>query len=100
MIHLGQNLCISKGTEFLTEHASVGAGGAAEPEESEYEKKAEDRYDDQDEREVERRRVVGVQLGHDLEREDLLGLEQEVHAPAHDGERAALKKKKKKTLTL
>ena len=41
---------------------------------------------------MERRRVVGVQLGHDLEREDLLGLEQEVHGPAHDGERGDLRK--------
>ena len=51
----------------LTEHASVGARGAAESEEGEEEEEPEDGYDDEDEREVERRRVLVAQLRHDLE---------------------------------
>ena len=77
----------------LTEHASVGAGGAAEPEEGEDEEEPEDGDDDEDEDEVERRRALEARL--DLKVEDLLGLQQEVDTTAHDGERAALKKKEK-----
>ena len=79
----------------LTEHASVGAGGSAEAEEGEDEEEPEDGDDDEDEREVERSRVLVANLGHDLKVEDLLGLQQEVDTTAHDGERAALKKKEK-----
>ena len=77
----------------LTEHASVGAGGPAEPEEGEDEEEAEDGDDDEDEDEVERRRALEARL--DLKVEDLLGLQQEVDTTANDGEGAALKKKEK-----
>ena len=51
---------------FLTEHASVCAGGAAASEEGEYEEEAEDGDDDENEREVHCRRVPAIEVGHDL----------------------------------
>jgi len=71
------------------EHASVCAGGAAASEEGEYEEEAEDGDDDEDEREVHCRRVSTVEVGHDLEVEDLLRLQQEVNATANDGQRGS-----------
>ena len=63
-------------------------------EECEDEKKDEDDDHNEDEAEVEGVRILGTQIGRDLEAQDVLGTEQEEHSARHHQSKGSLEEER------